>query len=227
MSRVFLASVGQFIVLVAVLALAEFAPAGTLFWPAGWAFLLLFGGFFLGTNVWLAKNNPGLLQERLRLARPDQQGWDKFLFPILYLFPAAWLAFISLDAVRFHWSNVPAWIQGLGLLILFASFALFFLTFRENTYLSTVVRIQEERGHQVISSGPYRIVRHPMYTGIVLFMAGTPLLLGSWYGLLLGLVLDILLVRRTILEERTLTQGLEGYSAYMGRVRYRFIPHIW
>lgn len=196
-------------------------------WLAGWIFLALFFGFLLATNLWLFKHNPGLLQERMRLGTSDQQGWDKLLFPLLILLFFGWLISISLDAVRFHWSPVPVWLQFVGAIVLLCSFYLLFLTFRENSYLSTVVRIQEDRGQTVVSTGPYRSVRHPMYTAILVFTIGTSLLLGSWYGILSGLVLMILLARRAMLEERTLRAKLPGYAAYVGQVKYRLIPYIW
>ncbi len=217
----------QSLVLFVSLALALFLPAGTITWLTGWIYLVLFFGFFLGTNAWLFRHNPALLQERMRLSRPDQQRWDKLLFPLLLVLPFAWLIFISLDAVRFHWSPVSIWLQGIGAVILLCSFYLFFLTFRENSYLSTVVRVQEERGHTVVSTGPYRYVRHPLYTAFLLFMVGTPLLLGSWYGVLLGLAFMIVLARRAVLEEHTLQRGLRGYVDYMTKVKYRFIPYVW
>jgi protein-S-isoprenylcysteine O-methyltransferase Ste14 len=219
--------VGQIISVFMAFTLALFLPAGTLGWLAGWIFLTLFFSFYLAVTFWLFRHNPELLQERLRLRTSDQQGWDKLLFPLLMIFPFGWLVFTSFDAVRLHWSSVPSWLQGVGAIILISSFYLFFLTFRENAYLSPVVRIQEERGHTVVSSGPYRYVRHPMYAAILVFVVGTSLLLGSWYGVLLGLIFVVLLARRAILEERTLQEELHGYAVYMREVKYRLIPHVW
>ncbi|MDR3577863.1 MAG: isoprenylcysteine carboxylmethyltransferase family protein [Anaerolineaceae bacterium] len=219
--------IAQFIGLFLLFSLALFLPAGTIAWPAGWTFLILFFGFFLGVNLWLFKNNPGLVQERMQFGSPDQKGWDRVVFSALLLLPFIWLVFMSLDAVRFHWSSLPLWLQLLGGLLLLFSFYLFFLTFRENSYLSTVVRIQKDRGHVVISSGPYHYVRHPMYSGMLAFFVSTPLLLGSAYGVLFGLLIVLLVARRAVLEERTLRSELDGYAAYMSQVKYRFIPHIW
>jgi protein-S-isoprenylcysteine O-methyltransferase Ste14 len=213
--------------LLLALVLALFLPAGTLAWLVGWLYLMLFFGFFLGVNAWLYRHNPGLLQERLSLRRADQKGWDKRLFPLLLVLPFAWLVFIAADAVRFHWSREPVWLQLVGALLLVCSFYLFFLTFRENSYLSTVVRVQTERGHSVISTGPYHYERHPMYAGFLLFMVGTPLFLGSWYGALLGLAFMMLLARRAVLEERTLQAALPGYADYMEKVKYRLVPYVW
>ncbi len=219
--------IGQFVGFFVLFALALFLPAGTVAWPAGWIFLVMFFGFFLTTNVWLLRNNPGLLQERMSLARSDQKGWDKVLFPLLLVAAVVWLVFISFDGVRFHWSPVPVWLQVVGAVVLLSSFYLLFLTFRENSYLSPVVRIQEERGHTVVTTGPYHHVRHPMYSGILVFMVGTPLLLGSSYGVLVGLIFMGMLARRAVLEERTLRDELHGYAAYMAKVKYRLVPYVW
>jgi protein-S-isoprenylcysteine O-methyltransferase Ste14 len=145
--------VWQIIGLVVLFALALFVPAGTIAWLAGWIFLGLFFGFYLAVTFWLLRHNPGLLQERMHLGTADQQGWDKVLFPLMIVFPFVWLMFISFDTVRLHWSPVPVWLQMVGTVILLCSFYLFFRTFRENSYLSTVVRIQAERGHTLVSTG--------------------------------------------------------------------------
>lgn len=218
----------QIVGLFLVFAVALFLPAGTIAWPAGWIFLVLFFGFFLAVYVWLFRHNPGLLQERMRMwGTSDQQGWDKVLYPLLEVFCFAWLILMSLDAVRLHWSQMPVWLQVVGAIVLVCSFYLFFLTFRENSYLSPVVRVQQERGQTVISTGPYHYVRHPMYSAIVIFVVGTPLLLGSWYGVLFGLIIATVIARRAVLEERALRKGLPGYAAYMAQVKYRLIPYVW
>ena len=210
-----------------IFALALLIPAGTLAWLAGWIFLLLFCGFFLSIFFWLYRHNPELLRERMRLGTSDQQAWDKRLFPLLQVYLLAWLAFMSLDAARFHWSPVPIWLQVVGAIILLLSFYLLFLTFRENSYLSPVVRIQGERGQTVVSTGPYHYVRHPMYSAILFFVVGTSLLLDSGYGVLVELLGMLILARRAILEESTLLRELPGYAEYQAEVRFRMIPHIW
>jgi protein-S-isoprenylcysteine O-methyltransferase Ste14 len=107
------------------------------------------------------------------------------------------------------------------------SFYVLFLTFRENAYLALVVKVQEERGQTVVTSGPYRYVRHPIYASMFLFLPGSALLLGSWWGLLLCLVILGLLVWRTTLEDRMLKNELAGYDEYARQVRYRLIPRVW
>ncbi len=212
----------------AVFACALFIPAGTVAWPAGWVFLTLFFGFTIAISAWLVRNNPGLLTERMTgLRKTDREAWDRVLLLVTGIAFFAWLVLISLDAARFHWSLMPTWLQVVGTLLLLTSFYIFFLTFSENSYLSPAVRVQVERGQTVISTGPYRYVRHPMYAAFLLYIFGTSFLLGSCYGLVGALVLVAALARRAVLEERTLREKLEGYDAYMHSVGYRFIPHVW
>jgi len=219
--------IGQSIAFFVLFALLLFVPAGNWTWAAAWVFLLAFLAFYAAIEVWLYRHNPGLLMERTNLGSADQQGWDKLMFPLLLSATFAWLALMSLDVERWQWSRMPLWLQGAGLVLLLGSFCMLFLTFRENSYLSAVVRVQSDRGHQVISTGPYHLVRHPMYAGILVFLLGTSLLLGSWLGVLFSAAVMFILARRTILEERTLRQNLTGYTDYMGQVRYRIIPGVW
>ena len=161
------------------------------------------------------------------MTSPDQKAWDKVGFAVIYVVFLAWLVLMPLDAVRFHWSQVPGLLQVAGAIVLVCSFYLFFVTFRENSYLSAMVRIQTDRGQTVVSTGPYHYVRHPMYAAALLFLFGTALLLGSWYGLLVALLLVGMIAVRAVLEERTLQQELQGYDTYMAQVKYRLIPHVW
>ena len=218
----------QLVVMPAIYGLVLFLAAGTAAWPAGWIYLILFFGSTSAMSLWLLKNNPGLLIERMTgIGKPDQKAWDKAFYVLMGALYLAWLALMGLDAVRFHWAHLPVWLQAAGALVLLCSFHVFFLTFRENPYLSPAVRVQAERGQTVISSGLYRHVRHPMYAAIILYTLGSSLLLGSSYGLLFGLVMATGLARRAVLEERALSGELPGYDAYMARVKYRFIPHVW
>jgi protein-S-isoprenylcysteine O-methyltransferase Ste14 len=139
----------------------------------------------------------------------------------------SWLVLMALDAVRFRWSQMPLPLQGSGVILLLASFALFFLTFRENAYLSPAVRIQRDRGQVVVSTGPYRHVRHPMYAAFILYALGTTLLLGSWWGLLPAVALIVMMAWRSVREEDTLREELPGYREYMATVKYRLIPYLW
>jgi len=210
-----------------ITALPLFLAAGTLVWPAGWIYLILLYGWVLIGILLLLKYNPGLLAERITISPPNQKAWDKVFVLVLNVFFFTWVILMPLDAVRFHWSQMPLWLQVVGGIALVVSFVLMSLVFRENSYLSATVRIQEERGQTVISTGPYHLVRHPMYAGGLFMFLGTPLLLGSWYGLLLVVLFLPALFVRTVLEERTLRQELSGYEDYMKLVKYRLVPYIW
>jgi len=211
-----------------VFTLSLFLPAGTLAWPTGWVYVAISFVFGIGLTAWLARYDPELLAERLSgLRKADRKKWDKVFVPIIAVGFFVWLALMGLDAARFRWSAVPMWLQAIGFLLLLISYYVFYLTFRENPYLSPAVRIQKERGQKVVSTGPYRHVRHPMYAGFSLYVVGTALMLGSWLGVASGLLLIAAVARRAVLEERTLQQELPGYGEYMMRVRYRLIPEVW
>ncbi len=211
-----------------VLALLLFLPASTLAWGPGWVFLLIFYGGCLAITLWLLKANPALVNERMTgLGKPDRKAWDRPLMALISLLFVAWLVVMPLDAVRFHWSHVPLWVQAVGGVLLCVSFYMFYLTYRENSFLSPAMRIQKERGQTVIATGPYRYVRHPMYASALVLFIGGSLLLGSWAGLLVGLLLTAVLARRAVLEESMLSEELPGYTEYMTQVKYRLIPYLW
>ncbi len=222
-----LKAIAGLVFLFVVFTLVLFLSAGTINWLAGWVFLVLFFSFDIAITIWLFKHNPGLLNERTAMSSSDQKAWDKVFVVLLNVTFIIWLILMPLDAVRFHWSQVPVWLQIVGVILLLGSFFLFFLTFQANSYLSPLVRIQEERGQTVVVSGPYHFVRHPMYAAALLLLSGTALLLGSWYGLLWGLLLVGLIARRAVMEEHTLQLELQGYDAYITQVKYRLIPYIW
>jgi protein-S-isoprenylcysteine O-methyltransferase Ste14 len=218
----------QSIVGLAIMATLLFAPAGTLAWPAAWIYLVEISVTSLAMAFWMLRHNPALLAERMGpLIQRQQKAWDKVLIVTLLLLWCAWFVIMGLDAVRHRWSDTPLWIQVLGALAILVSMYIIFLTMRANTFAAPVVKIQAERGHRVVSDGPYAIVRHPMYGGALLLIVGTPLLLGSWWGLAATPVIVLLLAGRAVLEERTLARELAGYSEYASRVRYRLVPGVW
>jgi len=211
-----------------VFAILLFGSAGTLNWAAGWAFMILFLGCLWLLVLRLARRDPALLAERMKMkAQPGQPLWDRILLRTMIILWFAWFVLAALDGGRFHWSNAPVWLQWLGGAAVPFAVWIFDWTFKENTFSAPVVRIQKERGHKVISSGPYAIVRHPLYAGALLLMPATSLLLGSWYGVLGSMVVAAGLVVRTIMEEKTLVRELDGYPEYARRVRYRLIPFVW
>ncbi len=204
-----------------------FIPGGMRAWPAAWIFLVIWFGFNHGIIAWLYFHNPDLLQERLQVEAKNRPNWDKILTFLLYSAIFLWLLFVAFDVVRFHWSPVNRYVQVGGTALLVCSCYLLFIVFRENTYLSMAVRIQAERGQTVISTGPYQYVRHPMYAAMIFFLLGAPLLLGSWLGVPLGILIILILAWRAVLEEGDLRRELHGYAAYMAQVKFRLIPHVW
>jgi protein-S-isoprenylcysteine O-methyltransferase Ste14 len=213
--------------LIGVLAVFLFASAGTLDWPAAWGFLAEMGALSLAVGLWLARHDPGLLAERLGSPfQRAQKTWDKVFMAAVMVLYFGWLILMGLDA-RWGISRVPIWLQAVGALDVALSNYVVFLTFRENSYAAPVVKIQRERGHRVVSTGPYAYVRHPMYAGGLLMFVGMPLQLGSWLGLAGVALLGPLLAVRIFMEERTLAAELEGYRDYAERVRWRLIPRVW
>ncbi|WGD55618.1 isoprenylcysteine carboxylmethyltransferase family protein [Bradyrhizobium sp. CB1650] len=204
-----------------------FASAGTMHWPGAWAMLITSAILGPLSGWWLYRLDPALLAERLRpVIQKDQPPADKAFMAVFMLVMLAWLIAIGLDR-RYLVSDMPLALQVLGFL-LFLLCTLFTLwVFRENSFAAPVVKLQSERAQRVISMGPYTHVRHPMYSGMILFFTGMPLLLGSWWGLAIAPVFLVLFAIRIRIEERTLREGLPGYAAYAAQVRYRLVPGIW
>jgi protein-S-isoprenylcysteine O-methyltransferase Ste14 len=203
-----------------------FIPAGTLDWPEAWLFLFLYFTLVTGALIWMKKKAPGLLKERMS-RKKDTKSWDKKIM-IAYSFCLVFLLGIpGLDAVRFRWSNIPLIGKVLGFIGFLPGMALAFWAMKENAYASDVVRIQKDRGHTVCTSGPYRYVRHPMYSGVIIIMLCYPLSLGSLFTFIPVSIIIALFVFRTALEDKTLQAELSGYKDYSQKVRYRLLPGIW
>ncbi len=204
-----------------------FVAAGTLHWPAAWLFLGLLAASGISSGLWLARVDPALLAERMRpMMQRDQPAADK-IFMLAFGFAALiWFITIGLDH-RMHASAVPITLHALGFAVLVCACGFVLWVMRANSFAAPVVRLQTERGHHVISTGPYAFVRHPMYSGAVLFFVGVSLLLGSWWGLAMSPLFAVLFAIRARIEERMLIAGLPGYADYAAQVRYRLAPGIW
>jgi protein-S-isoprenylcysteine O-methyltransferase Ste14 len=205
-----------------------FLAAGDWRWPQGWVFLGEFAISALAVSAWLLRHDPALLESRLSSpVQPDQKPWDRVFMAGAGVGFVGWMILIAFDARRFGWSHVPLWGQALGAVLIALCMILAWQTFRFNSFAAPQVRVQAERAHRVITGGPYRIVRHPMYAGALLFFLGLPLLLGSWWGLLAAPLLTAGIGMRAIGEERMLRRELPGYDDYARRVRFRLIPGLW
>jgi len=203
--------------------------SGNWLWLEGWIFSLWFDAMVLSNYIYLYQHDPALLAERSKAPGSDnQKQWDKYLLTGAYLMAFVWFIIMPLDAKRFGWSpTFPVWLKVLGGVALLPALYLIYRVTVENTFLSTLVRIQTERKQQVISTGVYGFVRHPLYLGVLLMLLGAPLLVGSIYGLIICLIAVFVLVGRIIGEEKMLVNELKGYEDYKKRVIYRLIPFVW
>lgn len=203
-----------------------FLCAGRIDWGAGWAYQALTLSYAVGTAAVLIPGNLELLAERLGPPK-GAKTWDTLIMSIVGVGLTALYVVGGLDQ-RHGWSTgvspagqiAAAVVMGLG-------YALVVWATAANRFFSLIVRIQVERGHRVATGGPYRWVRHPAYVGGILSYLAGPILLGSWWALLPGILCGLLMVLRTALEDRTLQVELAGYREYSGRVRYRLLPGVW
>jgi protein-S-isoprenylcysteine O-methyltransferase Ste14 len=207
------------------LAALIFLSAGTLSYWQGCIYVLVIGAASAVLTAYLAIHDPELLQRRLKGGPAgEQEPAQKIISAFAILVFLLLIAVSSLDH-RFGWSRVPWWIAIAGNVLAALSFFSFYLVVRVNSFAASTVCV--EPGQQVVSSGPYAWVRHPMYSGGHLLLIGTPLALGSWWGLLIVPLFLPVIAWRILNEEAVLTRDLPGYPAYQRQVRYRLIPFVW
>jgi protein-S-isoprenylcysteine O-methyltransferase Ste14 len=214
-----------FMNLVVVLGLVLFGSAGTLRFALGWVFLGVFSGASLAITIYLAHKDPALLQRRTQAGPIAEKEWSQKI--IQGVASISFLGTILVPALdhRFGWSHPPVPVVVAGNALVVLGFAVVFRVFRENTFTSSVIEVASEQ--RVIDSGPYAAVRHPMYAGALVLVAGIPMALGSWTGLATLPPFVAIIVWRLLDEERFLVGHLPGYAAYRERTRYRLIPHVW
>jgi len=208
-----------------VLFAATFLPVWTLRWWQGWACLAAF--FFPASmiSVWMAKHDPALLERRMKAGpKAEKEKGQKIVQGIAAV---AFLADFLVPAFdhRFGWSRVPAFAAILGLLMMATGLVIAFRVAKANSYASAIIEVAEEQ--KVISTGPYSVVRHPLYSGALIILFGIPLALGSWWGLLVNIPLVAGIIWRLLDEERFLVRKLPGYAEYLESVRYRLVPYVW
>lgn len=207
-----------------------FLPAGTLDWWRAWFLIGIFTAGSAASTFGLFPEHKDLLLERLK--SPVQKGQpltDKIILVIFIISFYGLIVFIPLDVFRFHLMARPAIIvSSLGLLFFLVGWRIVYLALKENSFAAPVVKLQEERHQKVIDTGVYGVVRHPMYAGGILFIAGIPLWLESYAATLLAIIpIGAIVLRILLVEEKFLKQELKGYGTYMKRVRYRLIPFLW
>lgn len=211
-------------------AMAILWPAGTWQWWEAWVMIVMWTIYGVVTTHYLLRHDPALLAERLKFLplHKEQKDWDKVLMSLFFIAGIGLYLIPGFDVVRYEWSEpLPEWMRILAMLIHLPCFLLLGWVMRENTYLSQVVKIDKDRDHKVVTSGPYALVRHPMYTVVIVLLFALPVALGSRFALILAAFLTLLLVIRTYCEDRTLHEELKGYPEYAKQTRYRLIPGIW
>ena len=192
--------------------------------------IALWSSFGLVMTSYLLRHDPELLVERMKLVplHKDQKVWDKVIMLLFFISAYALYIVPGFDVVRYEWSEpLPVLMRIFAIVLHLPCFVMLGWIMRENTYLAQVVKIDKEREHHVITTGPYAFVRHPMYTIVIVLLFAAPVALGSRYALILAVFLTILLIVRTYLEDRTLHAELAGYPEYARRTPYRLIPRIW
>lgn len=225
MNNLLLRSFAGLLFLLVVLALALFFPAGSLAYWQAWVFLAVFGVCVTLITAYLFSFDQGLLTRRVQagpVAEPEPiqkviQSLAALFFILMFIVP-------GLD-YRFHWSNVPPALVAISDLMVALGLFIVFRVFRENTYTDATIRVAAEQ--KVVTTGPYAVVRHPMYAGASLMCLFVPLALGSWVGVPFAVILILVIALRLIDEEKLLKKDLAGYEAYTQKVRYHLIPFVW
>ena len=209
---------GAFLVLCAMF----FLPAGTLAYWEAWAWMGVLFVPMAGVLVYLVRKDPALLERRMRTRELEKE--QSLLIKLSLLWFVLTFLLPGFDR-RFGWSDVPFWVVIVADVLVLLSYCLFIVVVRENTYASRVVEV--ERGQEVISSGPYSIVRHPMYLGVLVMYVCTPLALGSSWALIPAVLIIPVIIARIRNEEKVLQRDLPGYSQYMQTTRFRVVPGVW
>jgi len=211
----------------ALFAALAFLGAGRIDWIRGWIYAGVFVAVSVAGSLIVHFASPGLLEARAKGIRKDTKSFDKLFYslflPLVLLYP--FLA--GLDAVRFSGSPLPWWTVYPGIVLFLTGSLITTWTLAVNRHAESTVRIQTERSHAVITEGPYRLVRHPMYVGTVIGLPGAALILGSGWALVPMVLIMLLFVWRTAREDRALRQELPGYEAFSEITRYRLLPGIW
>jgi protein-S-isoprenylcysteine O-methyltransferase Ste14 len=204
-----------------------FFPAGTVQWLHGWLFLAVFLLLTLVAMAWLWRVNPDIFVARSRLTGQGTKGWDRVMLALLLASFVAVLIVAGLDDGRFHWAPAPEWAVLFGYIVLLAGFFGTAWAQAVNRHFEPSVRIQSDRDHRVITTGPYALVRHPGYIFSSVLTFGIALALGSLWALLPAPLVVAAFVVRTRLEDATLQRELPGYAAYAAQVRYKWVPGVW
>ena len=215
-------------VMVGVMMGVFYASAGRRDIPRSWFLFIVVFIYLVASNLALHRYNPELLIQRLKIRRKGSKTWDEVLMRVSNLTALLLLPLVAgLDIGRYNWTSLGWPYAALGLLLLVVSSVLINWSMIVNPYFETTVRIQEDRDHKVITTGPYALVRHPGYLSGILWLASIPLILGSLYSFAPFALYMVLMSLRTYLEDKILHEELPGYKEYAEKVRYRLFPWVW
>ena len=218
-------AVGSLLLLFFVMAALLFLPAGTIRYWQAWAYLAVFFGASFLITLYLAKNDRALLKRRLSGGPwAEKEPAQKIIMVFTSIGFIALMVVPALD-FRFGWSTVPLPLVVAGDVLVVIGYIIIFLVYKENTFTSATIELADDQ--RVISTGPYALVRHPMYAGGMLYLLGTPLALGSWWGLVPFVAMMPFLIWRLFDEEEFLARNLTGYTEYRNKVRFRLVPEVW
>ncbi|MGA8410968.1 MAG: isoprenylcysteine carboxylmethyltransferase family protein, partial [Xanthobacteraceae bacterium] len=213
-----ISAIGWLLVLLVVMGAVLFVSAWTFNYWQAWVFLSVFGLSSLAVTVYLMKNDPKLLERRMHGGpTAEKELSQKIIMSAASIGFAAILIVPALDH-RWHWSAVPPYAVIAGNILIVLGWTIILFVFRENTFTSATIEVVADQ--RVVSTGPYAVVRHPMYSGSLLYFLGIPIALGSWWGLFVGILMMPVFVLRLFDEEKLLARNLPGYSEYMDRVKY-------
>lgn len=225
MNNLLVKTFAGFAFLMLVLGLALFLSAGSLHYWQGWIYLATFAMCTILITLYLIKYDQRLLAARVQ-AGPvaETQKSQQVIQSLASLFFLALFIIPGLD-YRFHWSNIPPVVSWVANGFVALGFYIVFLVFKENSYTSATIEVADEQ--KVISTGPYSVVRHPMYAGAFILLLFSPLALGSWIALICPIPLILVIAIRAVEEEKFLAANLKGYDEYKQKVRYRLVPLVW
>ncbi len=225
MANLIIATVRTFLLGAFALAILLFLPAGTLDYWQAWVYIAVFMGSVTAIGVYLSLNDPELLERRKKIGPAAEQSIGQKISITIGIAGFLGLMVVSALAYRFGWSPVPPFVSLTGDAMVALGLLIDLYVFRENRFGASTVQVFAEQ--RVISTGPYALVRHPMYAGVLVMAIGTPLALGSWLGLVVLALIAPGLIWRILDEEKLLKRDLPGYGEYMQRVRYRLVPYLW
>lgn len=203
-----------------------FASAGTFTWLRAWIYITFYVVILAVAGVSVVKMNPELVGHRAKI-KSDTKRFDKVFYIIFTPMLFVMLVIAGFDAVRFQWSSMPGSLAAAGIAMGVPAYSAILWAMVTNVHFESTVRIQKDRNHQVVTTGPYQYVRHPGYVGMIFMYSGIPLILGSWWAFAPDFVLIALVIIRTALEDNTLQRELPGYTEYSTVTRYRLLPGIW